>query len=95
MGEQVSEESLARSKRREQEAALQKDFEAHRCTILTELHGDRWRIHGFGPKLKDGKPDLVAIVVEFDTVEKMLLALPEVAAGFYNVILPQPNLKQN
>lgn len=91
----MSLESLEKSKRAEQESALQKDFEANRCTILTELHGDKWRIHAFGPKLREGKPDLAAIAIEFETLEKMLAALPGVAAGFYNVVPPQPDLKQN
>ena len=91
----MSIESLEKSKQREREIALQKDFEANRCTILTELHGDKWRINGFGPKLKDGKPDLVAIVIEFNTLEELLAALPGVAAGFYNVAPPQSDLKQN
>jgi hypothetical protein len=84
----MSANSPEKIKHAEQEAILRRDFDAQRCTILTEYHGDKWRIHGFGPKLKDGKPDLVAIVVEFNSLAEMLVALPGIAAGFYNVINP-------
>lgn len=79
----------------EQEAILKRDLDARRCTILTELHGDKWRITGYGPKLKDGKPDLLSIAVEFNSLDEMIAALARIAAGFYNVPEPQSDLKQN
>lgn len=84
----MSQEAIAAQLKKNVQAQLQRDLDCLRCTLCTEMHGEKWRIHGFGSMLKDGAPELVTIVIEYDKLEDLLNALPVVAASFYNVKKP-------
>jgi hypothetical protein len=84
----MSQESINRQLKEQHDRELKIAHDALRCTIFTEMHGDKWRIHGMGPKENEGRLQLITVVKEFDRMEQMLLALPQVVAEFYNVITP-------
>ena len=81
----MSQEAINAQIKKQQDAALLRDFNANRCTILTEMHGDKWRVCGMGPRKHNGKIELVTLVREFDKFSDMIADLPKIADSFYSV----------
>lgn len=91
------ESNSAESLRKSQDAQLRKDFEAARCTIITEKHGDKWRVIGMGARrAADGNVQLVTVTREFDTFSDMVNDLSKLSSSFYEItpekIVPNPNI---
>lgn len=77
--------ALQRSLARTVALELEHDHAANRCHIITELHGDVWRIHATGPRKIDGEIRNQVLVREYGTRSDMIGDLSMVACEFYNI----------
>lgn len=81
----MSQEHINGQLKKSQDDALLKDFNTSRCTILTEMHGKKWRVCGMGPRKQQGIVKLVTLVREYDNFLTMIQDLPKIADSFYSV----------
>lgn len=93
----MSQEAINAQIKKSQDIQLRKDFEANRCTIITEKHGEKWRVVGMGARrASTGDIQLVTVTREFDTFPEMINDLQNLSGSFYAItpekLVPNPNI---